>query len=251
MFCGDRVKIFRNLIGKLGWSWRFSLLRDCLDHPKRSIKTIKVDHMLEIFVTGGPVMYLLLVCSIIVVTVIFERSFFWIELHKKRDTALLSDIEKHFYKNEWSEVIQKMDQSKDYIVRVLFAGINHREGSLLKAMETAAADEVKQMRKNMGVLDTMITVAPLLGIFGTVIGIIASFKVLGASGVGNPQAVTSGIAEALLTTAAGLAISILAVFPFNFFNSKVENAAHQIEQYATALELIHEKEQSQTGKKGK
>jgi biopolymer transport protein ExbB len=110
-----------------------------------------------------------------------------------------------------------------------------------KAMETAASDEIKRMRRYLGVLDTMITVAPLLGIFGTVIGIIMSFELLGAGGIEHPQAVTAGIAQALITTASGLGIAILSVFPYNYFNSRVENAALAIEKYATSLEIVYEK----------
>jgi len=114
-------------------------------------------------------------------------------------------------------------------------------------METAAADEIKRMRRHLGVLDTMITVAPLLGIFGTVIGIIMSFELLGASGIEHPQAVTAGIAQALITTASGLGIAILSVFPYNYFNARVENAALAIEKYATSLEIVYEKLIQPTG----
>ena len=112
---------------------------------------------------------------------------------------------------------------------------------MIKAMESAAAEEVKRMRRYMGILDTMITVAPLLGIFGTVIGIIISFEALGSAGIEHPQAVTAGIAQALITTASGLGIAILSVFPYNYFNSRVENAALAIEKYATSLEIVYEK----------
>jgi len=108
-------------------------------------------------------------------------------------------------------------------------------------MESAAAEEIKRMRRYMNILDTMITVAPLLGIFGTVIGIILSFEVLGSSGIEHPEAVTAGIAQALITTATGLGIAILTVFPYNYFNSRVENSAISIEKYATSLEIVYEK----------
>jgi len=93
----------------------------------------------------------------------------------------------------------------------------------------------------MAVIDTMITVAPLLGIFGTVIGIILSFEMLGTAGIEHPQAVTAGIAQALITTATGLGIAILSVFPYNYFNSRIEKAALDIEKYATSLEIVYEK----------
>jgi biopolymer transport protein ExbB len=120
-----------------------------------------------------------------------------------------------------------------------------------RAMESAAAEELRRMQRFTGVLDTMITVAPLLGIFGTVLGIIDSFEILGAAGIADPRAVTGGIAQALITTAFGLGIAILSVFPFNYFNSRVEEAAHQIEQYATSLEIVYEKLQDQAGQAGK
>ena len=112
---------------------------------------------------------------------------------------------------------------------------------MTKAMEASASDEIKRMRRFMNVLDTMITVAPLLGIFGTVTGIIQSFNVLGTSGIEHPEVVTAGIAQALITTAAGLAIAILTVFPYNYFNSLVEDVAIQIEKYATSLEIVYER----------
>ncbi len=121
---------------------------------------------------------------------------------------------------------------------MLVVGILHREFSLSKAMEAEAEVALKRMRKYMTVLDTMITVAPLLGIFGTVLGIITSFQLLGASGIEDPKAVTAGIAQALITTATGLGIAILAVFPYNYFNTRIESAAHVMEKYATNLEIV-------------
>jgi len=197
--------------------------------------------MINIFISGGPVMYPLLACSIIVMTVIIERIFFWIGMDMRRDKPLVDDVLELCRAGNWETVREKTKGSKDYIIRILITGILHREFSIAKAMETAAADEIKRMRKYMGVMDTMITVAPLLGIFGTVIGIIASFEALGSAGIGDPQAVTSGIAQALITTATGLGIAILSVFPYNYFNSRVESAALTIEKYATSLEIVYEK----------
>jgi biopolymer transport protein ExbB len=142
---------------------------------------------------------------------------------------------------DWQKVREKVAGSEDYVIRILVSGIVHRDFSMVKAMEAAAAEELRRMQRYMGVLDTMITVAPLLGIFGTVIGIITSFEVLGQTGIEQPQAVTAGIAQALITTAAGLGIAILSVFPFNYFNARLEYAALTIEKYATSLEIVYEK----------
>jgi len=112
---------------------------------------------------------------------------------------------------------------------------------MTKAMETASADEIKRMRRYLNVLDTLITVSPLLGIFGTVIGIITFFEILGSSGIEHRHLVTAGIAQALITTATGLGIAILAVFPYNYFNSRVEYAVLAIEKSTTSLEILYEK----------
>ncbi len=197
--------------------------------------------MIELFKSGGPVMYPLLACSVIALGVIIERAFFWLRVDIKRNQKLVDEVLELCRVGDWDAVRHKAAGSKNSIVNILVSGILHRDFSMAKAMEAAAADEIKRMRRYMGVLDTMITVAPLLGIFGTVIGIIVSFDMLGTAGIEDPRAVTSGIAQALLTTATGLGIAILSVFPYNYFNTKVDNAARLIEKYATSLEIVYEK----------
>ncbi len=197
--------------------------------------------MLEIFIKGGPVMYPLLACSILVLTVIIERTLFWISVDMHRDRHLIDEVLELCRAGDWESVRMKTKGSKDFIIKILVTGIVHREFSMTKAMESAAAEEIRRLRRYMGVLDTMITVAPLMGIFGTVIGIIMSFEALGSAGIEHPQAVTAGIAQALITTATGLGIAILSVFPYNFFNLRIEKAVLNIERYATSLEIVHEK----------
>ena len=186
-------------------------------------------------------MYPLLACSLIALTVILERTMFWIREGIRMNQTLIDRVLELCQKGNWTAVKEEVEGSKDFVIRILVSGILHREFSMIKAMESAAAEEIKRMRRFMNVLDTMITVAPLLGIFGTVLGIISSFELLGSSGIEHPQAVTAGIAQALITTAAGLGIAILSVFPYNYFNSRVENAALTIEKYATSLEIVYEK----------
>ena len=197
--------------------------------------------MIDLFFRGGPVMYPLLACSILVLTVVIERLLFWISVDLHRNRQLIDDVLELCRQGDWAAVRSKVSGSKDFVIRVLVSGILHREYSMTKAMEASSAEEIRNMRRYMGVLDTMITVAPLLGIFGTVIGIITSFEALGAAGIDQPQAVTAGIAQALITTAAGLGIAIFTVFPYNYFNSRVEKAVLNIEKYATSLEIVFEK----------
>ena len=197
--------------------------------------------MLEIIHKGGVVMYPLLACSVCVLTIIIERAIFWFNLNRRHNRQLISEVLEACQLGDWDQVKNKTAGIEDYVIRVLVSGIVHRKFSMTKAMEGAAIQEVVRMRRGIGFLDTMITVAPLLGILGTVIGIILSFDMLAVGGIENPQAVTGGIAQALITTATGLGIAIFAVIPFNYFNGREERAVQAMEQYATSLEIVYQK----------
>ena len=194
--------------------------------------------MLQLFFDGGPVMYPLLACSVISLTVIIERSVFWFWTDRLREELLVNEVLEMGRMGDWKGIRSCTQGSRDYLIRIMISGILHREFSMTKAMESAAVDEIQRMRRMMPVLDTMITVAPLLGIFGTVIGIIVSFDALRSTGIEQPHAVTAGIAQALITTAAGLGIAILSLFPYNYFNSRIDAAVLRIEKYATSLEIV-------------
>jgi biopolymer transport protein ExbB len=200
--------------------------------------------MWELFQAGGPVMWPLLLCSIISLTVILERAYFWTRPDIADNRAAIDTMLEEYQRQG---KLNPSDQNHPYhrerrgaIFRVLFAGMAHMGFAASKAMEAAALKEVRLMRRGMNILDTIITLAPMLGILGTVTGIISSFDILGQSGVEDPKAVVSGIAEALITTAAGLVISIAAIFPFNYFNSRIEDAQDLFEHYATRLEIIQD-----------
>lgn len=201
--------------------------------------------MWEIMRSGGPVMWPLLACSVIVLTIIIERALFWLGIARRRNRPLRDEVLLLAQRGEWEQIEEKTAGCADPVVRVLNVGILHREYDMAKAMEDESQQIVKRMSQFMPVLDTMITVAPMLGILGTVTGIISAFKMLGASSTPDPKLVTGGIAEALLTTAAGLIISIATVFPYNYFRSRVEHAIHFMEKYATRLEVGWRKTRTQ------
>ena len=194
----------------------------------------------DVFQSGGPVMWPLLACSFLALVVILERLLFWVGFFRNRERFLAGDVLDLASRGQWDAIRERTAGSRDSVIRVLVSGILHRDYDMASAMEAEAQSQIQKMRKFMGVLDTMITVSPLLGIFGTVLGIISSFKVLGMAGLDDPRAVTGGIAQALITTAAGLGIAIMSVFPYNYYNSRIERAIHEMEKYATSLELAYE-----------
>jgi biopolymer transport protein ExbB len=200
--------------------------------------------MWDFFVRGGPIMYPLLICSLISVTIIVERIIFWLAVKRGRDTFLISEMLQLAEKGHYEKAAQRARGTQDYIARVLLEGIAHRSYSLSQALEMRAEEELKRMKRNLTILDTIITLAPLLGILGTVIGIINSFHLLGAAGIESPRVVTEGIAQALITTATGLAIAIMTLIPYNYFLSRIERTAREIEKFASSLELTFERQRN-------
>jgi Biopolymer transport proteins len=198
--------------------------------------------MWELFLAGGPVMWPLLLCSLVSLAVILERAYYWSRLDIIRDRNAVDRLLEIYRATGKAETGAESatGTTKGVVFRMLLSGIAHEGFSSAKAMEALALDEVRTMRRGMNILDTIITIAPMLGILGTVMGIITSFDMLGQSGVEDPKAVVSGIAEALITTAAGLMISVATVFPFNYFNARTEDAQDIFEHYGTRLEIVRE-----------
>ncbi len=191
-----------------------------------------------ILLDAGPVIWPLLLCSVAVVTVIIERALFWYQLGRRRDRKLLDEVLTLAEQGQWEMIRRKTENSRDHLIRLIAVGILHRDYDMGKAMEAEAEQMIRRMSHSMPVLDTMITVAPLLGILGTVIGIISSFTALGADGLADPKLVTTGIGQALVTTAAGLSIAIFAVIPYNYFNTRISRVIHGMEKYGTSLEVV-------------
>lgn len=188
---------------------------------------------------GGPVMYPLLACSVVGLTVIVERLLFWMKLRlqPKQWAACLRCVQE----GSDQRALELADARPDPVFRVLMKGLKDPDPSPRIAMEQQGREEVKQMTQYLVGLDTVITLAPLLGIYGTITGIIRAFGFLGATGVPEPQLVAAGIAEALITTAAGLTIAISAVPFYNHFVRRAEHVTHDMEQHATTLELLLER----------
>ena len=192
--------------------------------------------MWELFQAGGPVMWPLLVCSITSLAFILERAWFWARFDLDTDKAAIETLLESFRLRQKDVPVAAEWQGA--VFRMLASGMAHETYSCSRAMESFALSEIKTMRRGMAILDTIITIAPMLGILGTVTGIIASFDMLGQTGVEDPKAVVAGIAEALITTAAGLGISVATVFAFNYFNSRIEDAQDTFEHYGTRLEIV-------------
>ncbi len=194
--------------------------------------------MFYLFQKGGPIMWPLFFASVVSLAVILERLFFIFVMYRRREPASVENILAAVERKDIRSAIEMGETSRDHVAAVLTYGLKNRDKSLSSALLKAANIELKRFNQGLFVLDTVITLAPLLGLLATVTGMIHAFGLLGAKELEAPTVITGGIAEALIGTAFGLGIAIMALIPFNFLNSKVEEARHEIEDAATQLELL-------------
>jgi biopolymer transport protein ExbB len=167
--------------------------------------------------------------------VVIERIIFWRKARFRGPVEKLLQLVERREFVKASELGRKVDLPA---ARVLTAGLEHRNPSLPKALEVAAQAEMPILKKRLTILDTIITLAPLLGLLGTITGMISSFGIMSEAGLGQPHAVTGGVAEALIATAAGLLIAILTLIPYNYFSNRAERELEEIEYYGSRLELL-------------
>jgi len=193
--------------------------------------------MIEIFHKGGPIMWPLLAVSVVVITVVIERFFFILIERKNRDERVVGEILAEIEKGHLDQACRVGEASKDFVARAVTYALTHREKSFSDAMLRAANWELKRFHRGLMILDTAITLAPLLGLLGTVTGMIRSFDMLGGSELGAPSAITGGIAEALIATAYGLGIAITGLLPFNYLNSREEEARLEMQDAASHIEI--------------
>ncbi len=193
--------------------------------------------LLDIIGKGGMAIYPLIALSFVAVAVIFERALFWIGVRFSRDRRLVNKILRFTAEGEPGTASEFGEGTKDFVAKVLLAGLKNCRNAFIPAVEKEIALCLSEMKKNMGILDTVISTAPILGILGTVLGIIASFKALGAGGLVDPKMVTAGISEALITTAYGLSLALVTIFPYNFFESLIGKAENEIEVAVSEAEI--------------
>ncbi len=194
--------------------------------------------MLKVIVLGGPVMIPLLLCSVLALAISIDRL--WYLLRSRVDSEdLMEDIRLALEQGKVLEAMQIAKRTRGPVAAVLAAGIAYydRDKEEIEAhMELVGREEIYKMERRLSALDTIITIAPLLGILGTVTGIIDSFNVLaGLEGVVNHQLLSLGIAEALITTAAGLIIAIPASAVYSYVNTLIDRNTADMSRCSSEL----------------
>lgn len=199
--------------------------------------------MASIFAAGGIVMWPLLAFSVVAIALIIERLYFWFRLNR-RQRQVMQDI-LHTYRQAPMEVYPKLQQNLDLPIARICLEALEIEGASPKqfhlALASAMQAEIPHLRRFNTIFATIISVSPLLGLLGTILGLIASFEAiqLGDGGT-NAGVVTGGISEALVSTAAGLVVAIGTLIFANLFRGLYRRQLALIQEYGGQMEILYE-----------
>jgi biopolymer transport protein ExbB len=203
------------------------------------------------FFMASPTMIVLAICSIITLGFTIERLLYF--AGSGTDTrSFMGDLAGRMQSGNPRSALEYCQQHSNPVSRVMAQGIRHLNrgrDELQQRLDTAIDLEVVEMERNLGVLGTMSNIAPLLGLFGTVVGIIRAFADIARTGSGGGAVVAMGVSEALMTTAAGIVVAVIATVAFNIFVRRIRTRTAQLEDAREAFFSLwynYHKNQKQT-----
>jgi biopolymer transport protein ExbB len=178
---------------------------------------------------GGPVMILLIISSLICLSFIIER---WFSLRREKilPSGFTNEVQNLAAQKKVAEILSLSRSHNNPVARILIAGLSATPQDREKKLEAAGKFEVMNMEKYLDILGLLATIGPLLGLLGTVTGMINTFGVIEKVGVGDPLKLSAGIAEALLNTAGGLIVAIPAYIFQKWYYRKVDRYSYELEQ---------------------
>ena len=194
------------------------------------------NNVVSLFLKGGPVMWPILLCALIAAAVVGERTFWWWYESRLRDHNALLKIMDALHKGNVNEAAGLSKGSRDPVIQMVYQGLSEHDSCFQVAMQTAAGAVLRRAGRFLPVMDTLVTLAPLLGLLGTVTGIMRSFTSIGSAELAVGK-VTGGIGEALIATACGLCIAIVSLVPLNYFGGKVAELQYELETSASNVEV--------------
>ncbi len=187
--------------------------------------------MLEVFQKGGFLMYPIFICSLIALTIFFERMFY-LKSIKTKSKRFVDRVKNMVKKGSIELAVSACRKSPTPISQIMLAGLmkcGQGREEIKEAIEDSANQEIPLLERNLSTLSTIGNITPLLGLLGTVFGMIKAFNVIAAMGVGNPEALAGGISEALLTTAFGLSVAIPTIVIYNYLAHRVDRLIKEME----------------------
>jgi len=218
-------------------------------------ETIAGGSILRAIDKGGIMMYPILFCSILMIGIAIER-FYTLQRKNIINPDFLDKVRSHW---NWKDIhlgLQLCNSYDNSLSRILKAGLLRFGGKVDEvehAIEGAGQHEASLLTSNLRVLGAVANITPMLGLLGTVFGMIKAFEVISESGTGNPSLVASGISEALVTTAAGLVVGIPALALYHYFRGRIERFVFEMEEVSLQLveELNYESMRARRAEKGK
>jgi biopolymer transport protein ExbB len=193
--------------------------------------------ILRDFIAGGWIMWPILVTTLVALGVAFERLFWWTAERRKREPEKVERVYEAIQKGNLKQASELAKSSEDPVLRVIWHGLNHFHASLEGALQVSAGTEIERAGRFIVVLDTIVTLAPLLGLLGTVTGLMKAFFKLGTAEI-SETTISGGIAEALIATACGLSIAVVSLIFLNYFAAKVSKLQFEIQTACTNVEVL-------------
>ncbi len=208
--------------------------------------------MLDIIIKGGPILWIIMLLSVLATAIIIERLLYFKKI-KVDEEKLFLRIKGAVEKEHFDEALSICDTNVSPLTGLMKVGINHRDQPdyiQKEVLKDAARQEIPQLERFLTPLGTIAHISPLLGLLGTVTGNIKSFGILGGGiSMGDPSILAKGISEALITTAAGLIVSIPAVIFYNYLVNKVETILIKMENQVNEMILLLKGRESEDSEK--
>lgn len=193
--------------------------------------------LIDLIHRGGPIMYPVVGLAAFAACIVVERVVWWVKLSSRRNGAQVEQVYAALESGHTAQAMEITRDAKDPVVRMIHHGLNHPHTSLQNALQVAAGMEIQQAGRFLTAMDTVVTLGPLLGLLGTVTGIMGSFQSIGGAELAVEK-VTGGIGEALIATACGLGIAITVLVPLNYFHARLARLQFDLEVAATNVELL-------------